>query len=103
MNAAPDRDQVLAAALKDPARQFRCPADVAVRDDWTVEQRHAVLRQWKYDIGQHDVATEENMLPGDQQLPAAVERRRITIGDVHKAIESLGISPNADSVPTKGA
>jgi hypothetical protein len=93
----------LEAALQDPAREFSCPADVAARRDWTIEERYAVLSQWKYDIGQVDLATEENMPPSDEHMRFSDSQDQVTIADIHKAIESLGMPTDTISGPTKGA
>jgi len=106
MNVNPVSSQTsleLEAALQDPAREFKSPAEVATRLDWSVEERCSVLQQWKYDIGQLHVAAEENMPASDEQEPFTGSPERVTIGDVHKAIESLGMPTHSDSGPTKGA
>ncbi|MEO7386619.1 MAG: hypothetical protein ABIX37_06770 [Gammaproteobacteria bacterium] len=86
----------LEAAMKDPGREFNRPADVAARHDWSVEERHAILRQWKYDLGQLHLATEENMPPSGKDAT-------VTIGNIHEAMESLGVPTDSDSGPSKGA
>jgi hypothetical protein len=90
------RPAALAAAMQDPGREFRRPDDVVARTDWSIADRFAVLRQWKYDLGQLQVATEENMPPGGPGSP-------VTIADVHAAMEALGMPPGAEPAPTKGA
>lgn len=93
---APGRPADFAAAMQDPAREFAHPADVVARRDWSVHDRYAVLRQWKYDLGQLHVATEENM-------PATGPVTPVTIGDIHAAMEALGMPTDADPVDSKGA
>lgn len=96
MNEYSRQTFALEAALQSPGREFSHPAEVAARRNWTVEERLAVLRQWRYDIGQADVATEENIPPGDKQLRFSRARSQVTIADVHKAIESLGMPTNTE-------
>lgn len=86
----------LAAAMQDPAREFVHPNDIVARHDWSVVDRYAVLRQWKYDLGQLNLATEENMPPTGPVSP-------VTIADIHAAMASLGMPLDADPVANKGA
>jgi hypothetical protein len=83
-------------AMLSPAECFAQPADV-LRESWTREQKYQVLRQWKYDIGQLHVATEENMQPDRPRSDP------VSVGQVHDAMEALGYAPDTDPVPSKGA
>lgn len=92
----------VAEAMLNPAACFREPRQV-LDQRWTDDDKYKVLRQWKYDLGQLQVATEENMPPppgaddrGKQPPPA-------TIKQIHAAMAAMGYPMNADPVPTKGA
>ena len=52
-------------AMKDPGRAFGSPEDVEASTELTIAQKHAVLLQWKNQLQQLMVATEENM-PGPE-------------------------------------
>ena len=54
-----------ASAMKNPGRTFGSPEALEASKDLTVEQKHAVLVQWKDQLEQLLVATEENM-PGPE-------------------------------------
>ena len=51
----------LRKALLNPALVFLGPEDVLKRDELTREQKIEVLRRWKFDALQLQVADEENM------------------------------------------
>lgn len=84
------------SAMLKPGHHFRTPRDV-LAEPWTTDEKFQVLRQWKYDIGQLHVATEENMAP-PRPVPDPV-----SLEQIHQAMEELGLDPEADPVPTKGA
>jgi hypothetical protein len=52
-------------AMKDPARIFGSPEAIERSMELTANQKHAVLLQWKDQLQQLMVATEENM-PGPE-------------------------------------
>jgi hypothetical protein len=52
-------------AMKNPARFFHSPESIESSSEFSPEQKHAVLLQWKDQIQQLMVATEEN-LPGPE-------------------------------------
>jgi hypothetical protein len=52
-------------AMKNPARQFASPEAVKAAADLDTVQKLALLRQWKDQLQQLLVATEENM-PGPE-------------------------------------
>ncbi len=52
-------------AMKNPARLFGTPESLESSTELTAEQKHAVLLQWKNQLEQLLVATEENM-PGPE-------------------------------------
>ena len=84
------------SAMLKPGHYFRLPRDV-LAEPWTDDQKFRVLRQWKYDIGQLHVATEENM------APARTTPDPVSLEQIHEVIEELGLNPDGDPVPTKGA
>lgn len=86
------------AAMLDPGGHFKTPEDVLLEKGWTPEQKFKVLRQWKYDLGQLDVATEENMSSGGPQ-----RRQTVNMAAINAALETLGYTPDGDPLPTKGA
>mgnify|MGYP001428858037 CR=1 FL=1 len=90
----------LATAMSKPAECFRDPQEV-LAEAWTPDEKFQVLRQWKYDIGQLHLATEENMQPADSPL----ERRQepVSLKQIHAAMTALGYDPASDPVPSKGA
>ncbi len=55
----------LQKAMKNPSRTFGTPEAVESSGELTAEQKHAVLLQWKDQLQQLMVATEENM-PGPE-------------------------------------
>ncbi len=57
-------------AMKDPARTFGSPEAVESSIELTSGQKHAVLLQWKDQLQQLMVATEENM-PGPETASGA--------------------------------
>lgn len=83
------------AAMLNPGAHFKTPADVLVENRWSQEQKYRVLRQWKYDLGQLQVATEENM-PGLPNPP-------VNMAAVNAALETLGYQPDFDPEVTKGS
>ena len=58
--------------MLDPALVFRGPEDVLKRDELTREQKIEVLRRWKFDALQLQVAEEENM--GSEQPSDLLDR-----------------------------
>ncbi|MGH8242005.1 MAG: hypothetical protein ACRETY_01505 [Steroidobacteraceae bacterium] len=52
-------------AMKNPARLFGTPESLESSTELTAGQKHAVLLQWKNQLEQLLVATEENM-PGPE-------------------------------------
>ena len=54
-----------ASAMKDPGRAFGSPEALEMSPDFSAEQKHAILLQWKEQLQQLMVATEENM-PGPE-------------------------------------
>jgi hypothetical protein len=83
-------------AMLKPSDCFREPRDV-LAEPWNRSRKFKVLRQWEYDIGQQEVATDENMPP-----PPA-DHREVSIRAIHEAMAELGYDPESTPVPNKGA
>lgn len=82
----------LEAALRDPASVFATPEEVAAHAGLTLEQKIEILRLWEYDAAEAEVATEEGMPGGDDDL-----LRRVLL-----ALDGLiGGTDVGDSGPTK--
>ena len=81
----------LRQALLNPAVVFLGPEEVLERDDLTREQKIEVLRRWKFDALQLQVADEENMPSG--QSSGIVDR-------VLQALYALNASPNLEDSPS---
>ena len=58
------------SAMKNPGRTFGTPEAVEAASGLTHKQKHAVLLQWKDQLQQFMVATEENM-PGPETASGA--------------------------------
>jgi hypothetical protein len=54
-----------ASAMKDPGRAFGSPEALEASRDFSDQQKHEILLQWKDQLQQLMVATEENM-PGPE-------------------------------------
>ncbi len=74
----------LRKAILNPALVFRGPEDVLQRDELTREQKIEVLRRWKFDALQLQVAEEENM--GSEQPSDILDR-------VLQALHALNAGP----------
>ena len=59
-------------AMLDPALVFRGPEEVLKRDDLAREQKIEILRRWKFDALQLQVAEDENM--GSEQPSDILDR-----------------------------
>ena len=73
--------------MLNPALVFLGPEDVLQRDELTREQKIEVLRRWKFDALQLQVAEEENM--GSEQPSDILDR-------VLQALHALIASPNLE-------
>ncbi len=83
----------LRKAMLNPALVFRGPEDVLKRDELTREQKNEILRCWKFDALQLQVAEEENM--GSEQPSDILDR-------VLQALHALNAGPDLeDSPPAK--
>ena len=79
--------------MLNPALVFLGPEDVLQRDELTREQKMEMLRRWKFDALQLQVAEEENM--GSEEPSDILDR-------VLQALHALNASPNLEnSPPTK--
>ena len=81
----------LRQALLNPAVVFLGPEEVLERDDLTREQKIEVLRRWKFDALQLQVADEENM-PSEQSSDI--------LDRVLQALHALNASPNLEDSPS---
>jgi len=81
----------LRKALLNPALVFLGPEDVLERDELTREQKIEVLRRWKFDALQLQVADEENMR--SEQSSDILDR-------VLQALHALNANPNLEDSPS---
>jgi len=83
----------LEKAMLNPTLVFRSPKDVLQRDELTRAQKIKILRCWKFDALQLQVAEEENM--GGEQSSDILDR-------VLVALHALNMRPDLEhSPPTK--
>ena len=75
----------LGKAMLNPALVFPGPEDVLEGDELTREQKIEILRRWKFDALQLQVAEEENM--GSDQPSDILDR-------VLQALNALNAGPN---------
>jgi len=85
----------LESAMLKPAECYQSPSQV-LEEPWSPEDKFKVLRQWKYDIGQLHVATEENM------GPASPRPDPVSLEQIHAAMTAMGYDPETGAAPTKG-
>ncbi len=79
--------------MLDPTVVFRGPEDVLQRDELTREQKIEILRRWKFDALELQVAEEENM--GSERPSDFLDR-------VLQALRALNAGPDSEhSPPTK--
>ncbi len=83
----------LSKAMLDPTAVFRGPEDVLQRAELTRTQKIEILRRWKFDALELQVAEEENM--GSEQPSDILDR-------VLHALRALNaVSDSEHSPPTK--
>ncbi len=83
----------LSKAMLNPTAVFRGPEDVLQRAELTRAQKIEILRRWKFDALELQVAEEENM--GSEQPSDILDR-------VLQALHALNASPDPEhSPPTK--
>lgn len=58
----------LEKALLDPTLVFAKPGDVIARDEFTRDQKRAILQRWVYDARELEVAEDEGMIGGEPDL-----------------------------------
>ena len=79
----------LQVAMKNPARTFDKPESVESSSELSAGQKYAVLMQWKNQLEQLMVATEENM-PGPETASGA------NAECLRRVVDALGrIAPRA--------
>ncbi|RUO77170.1 hypothetical protein [Idiomarina seosinensis] len=49
------------ARMRNPASKFATPEEVLNRDDFSKQQKLDILKQWRYDEYETEVADQENM------------------------------------------
>jgi hypothetical protein len=76
-------------ALLDPTSVFKTPEDVLKAQDLTREQKIEILRRWEYDARELQVADDESMTGGSNNL---LER-------VLESLSALGYVPDPDKEP----
>ena len=77
--------------MLNPALVFLGPEDVLQHDELTREQKIEVLRRWKFDALQLQVADEENM-PSEQSSDI--------LDRVLQALHALNANPNLEDSPS---
>lgn len=76
-------------ALLDPTSVFKTPEDVLKAKDLTREQKIEILLRWEYDARELQVADDESMTGGSNNL---LER-------VLESLSALGYVPDPDKEP----
>ena len=86
------QDIDLKRARLDPTAVFSSPEAVAAHPELSREQKTDILRRWKYDAYELEVAEEENMMGGGASI----------LDRVVKALAALGAEADLErSLPTK--
>lgn len=75
--------------LKDPSDAFHDPTEVLVQARLTRDEKVQILKQWRYDLFQMQVASDEN-LPGDNVKVAT------TIRKIDECLRQLRAEPDAN-------
>ncbi len=76
-------------ALLDPTSVFNAPEDVLKARDITREQKIEILRRWEYDARELQVADDESMTGGNNNL----------LQRVLESLSALGYVPDPDKEP----
>jgi len=76
-------------ALLDPTSVFKAPEDVLKARDLTREQKIEILRRWEYDARELQVADDESMTGGSNNL----------LQRVLESLSALGYVPDPDKEP----
>lgn len=92
--------QTFDTVVVDVSKHFATPEALLAANDFTRDQKLALLRQWEYDLHLLQVATEENMT-GDAPPGTNAEKLRA----VHAAAEKLGaqLDPEGSGAGKTGA
>jgi hypothetical protein len=82
-------------AMSNPAGAFDHPNDVAESDELTREQKIEILRRWRYDALQQEVAQEENMQSAGptrlREIVSALNALGYRAGDSHTSTKLGGV------------
>ena len=73
------------ASLRDPEQEFTAPSEVAEHPELSIQDKLAILRNWRLDLIELQTATNENMVDANADPGAVAERLR----QVSEAIERL--------------
>ena len=73
--------------LVNPSKEFAHPSQVVSTPDLSYKDKVKVLKQWELDARLLQVASEEGMTGGEQNM----------LADVKKAQEELGVEPPAEA------
>lgn len=74
--------------LRDPSAAFAEPAEVLGENRWSGDEKVRILRQWRYDIVQLQVASGENM-PGDKDQANGIRQ-------IDECLRRLGAAAESD-------
>jgi len=89
----PDPD--FSSAMKDPGRTFGSPEALVASPIFSDEQKHAILLQWKDQVQQLMVATEENMPGPETNSGANADCLRRIVDALSRLGAAQGGSPTA--------
>lgn len=82
-------------AMSNPAGAFDRPGDVVENDELTREQKIEILRRWRYDALQREVAQEENMQTAGptrlREIVSALNALGYRSGDGHTSTKHGGV------------
>ena len=87
MNTSADFDK----ALKDPTLVYQTPGDVLTDTRLSDEQRLQILKRWEQDQRELQVAQEEGMSGGEDNI----------LKEILDAMETLDVHPDTREAPTK--
>lgn len=77
--------------LLDPASQFVSPEALLTDDNFSPPQKVELLRRWKYDVCEMDVAEEEGMPAGDDDGDL--------LNRILNALDALGADVDMEHTP----
>lgn len=87
MNTSSDYDK----AIKDPTLVYRTPGDVLADPGLNDEQRLQILKRWEQDQRELQVAQEEGMSGGEENI----------LKEILDAMETLDVHSDTRDAPTK--